>query len=288
MNNSDKHFVVVGGGHAAGQLLDSLRREDFDGKLTLVSEEEMLPYQRPHLSKLYLSGELPKEKLLYRPREFYEKNIVDCVLGCRVDEIDPTAKTILLSDGKSIKYDKLALTTGARVRRLKMEGTEAAGVHYLRSVSDTDSIRANLANAEKVVLIGGGFLGLEAAAVMTGMGKQVSVVEVQDRVMANAVAPAVSAFYEQVHRENGVNILTSTGALPWTPKPVELLRYVRTKEKPSMQIFYSLASASCQMRSLPWRQDLIVPMGFVLMNTRRPAIPISLLQVIALVIPMTY
>lgn len=209
MSNS-QHFVVVGGGHAAGQLLDSLRREGFDGRLSLVTEEDMLPYQRPHLSKLYLASELPVDKLLYRPKEFYSRNDIECLTGTRVEAIEPSTCRLRFAGGDSLTYDKLALTTGARVRKLAMEGADAAGVHYLRGVADTDRIRDELADAQNVVLIGGGFLGLEAASVLTRMGKQTTVLEVQERVMANAVAPEVSTFYEKLHRDNGVRLLTST------------------------------------------------------------------------------
>ncbi|MFT4826522.1 MAG: 3-phenylpropionate/trans-cinnamate dioxygenase ferredoxin reductase subunit [Halioglobus sp.] len=209
MNHDKAHFIVVGGGHAAGQLLESLRKEGFTGKLSLISEEHLLPYQRPHLSKLYLSGELAKEKLLYRPTDFYSENKIDVLLGERVDAIEPKDKIIILANGAQLHYDKLALTTGARIRKLSIPGTESKGVFYLRTADDVDHIRDALAQAKNVVLIGGGFLGLEAASVMTEQGKSVTVLEMQERVMATAVAPAVSDFYEELHRNNRVDIRTN-------------------------------------------------------------------------------
>ena len=211
MGNKAQSLVVVGGGHAAGQLLDSARREGFPGNITLVSEEGMLPYQRPHLSKLYLSGDIAAEKLLYRPMEFYQEHRIEVMLNTRVESIDRERHLLELSDGQELHYDKLALTTGARVRKLDLPGSDASGIHYLRGIADTDAIRAELEKAEKVVLLGGGFLGLEAASVIAGMGKSATVLEVQERVMANAVAPEVSAYYEQLHTENGVNIRCASG-----------------------------------------------------------------------------
>ena len=209
MAQSSTHFIVVGGGHAAGQLLESIRKEGFTGKLTLVSEERLLPYQRPHLSKLYLAGTLSEEKLLYRPAEFYKDNDIDVILNQRVESISAGDKSVKLVDESSLKYDKLALTIGARIRELPVPGMDLNGVYYLRTVQDTDYIRDALAEAENVVLIGGGFLGLEAASVLINQGKKVTVLEMQERVMATAVAPEVSHFYEQLHASKGVDIRTN-------------------------------------------------------------------------------
>ena len=206
MTNEVQSLLVIGGGHAAGQLLDSVRQEGFTGNIKLISEEGMLPYQRPHLSKLYLSGELATEKLLYRPEKFYQENQIEVLLNTRVESIDRDKRLVQLGDGQQLPYHKLALTTGARVRKLELPGSNVKGVHYLRSIADTDSIREDLESAKKVVLLGGGFLGLEAASVITSMGKSATVLEVQSRVMANAVAPEVSAYYEKLHSENGVSI----------------------------------------------------------------------------------
>jgi 3-phenylpropionate/trans-cinnamate dioxygenase ferredoxin reductase subunit len=211
MSKKDEHFIVVGGGHAAGQLIDSLRQEGFQGKITLLAEEAMLPYQRPHLSKLYLSGELPQEKLLYRPESFYADNNINCLLQKKVESIDVKAKQIQTTDGERLDYDKLALTIGARVRRLDIPGSDAGGVHYLRSIADTDKIRSEIQSASNIVLIGGGFLGLEAASVLSSKAKNTTVIEVQERVMANAVAPEISTYYENMHRGNGVNLVCGTG-----------------------------------------------------------------------------
>lgn len=210
MSKADQRFVVVGGGQAAGQLIETVRKENFEGKITLVTEEHLLPYQRPHLSKLYLSGTLAEQKLLYRPENFYSKNNVEVMLNQRVDAIDRSAKSIRMADGSSLTYHKLAITTGARVRKLPIPGAEVNGVYYLRSVTDSDQIRDKLKTAQRVVFIGGGFLCLEAASVIVALGKEATVLEVQDRVMANAVAPQISEFYQNLHADRGVKIHTRT------------------------------------------------------------------------------
>ncbi len=205
------HYVIIGGGHAAGQLADSLRREQFAGRITVISEEPLPPYQRPHLSKLYLAGKLAPEKLLYRPREFYAQHEVALKLGVRVEAVDRAARQLKLSDGTTMAYDKLALCTGASVRKLPLPGAGNGGVFYLRTMADTDRIRGALSAARNVVFIGGGFLGMEAAGVVAGLGKRVTVLELQPRIMAAAVAPVISDFYHKLHTERGVDIRTGTG-----------------------------------------------------------------------------
>lgn len=203
---------MIGGGHAAGQLLDSVRREGYRGDITLVTDEGSLPYQRPHLSKLYLAGALHGQKLLYRPESFYDDKEIAVILNRRVENIDRDNKEVTLEDGKVLKYSRLALTTGARVRRLNIPGAEQQGAYYLRTVEDTNRIRIALAEANNVLVIGGGFLGLEIASVATGMNKKVTVLEVQDRIMAGVVAPEISEFYRRVHSTRGVKILTGVQA----------------------------------------------------------------------------
>lgn len=210
MKSDAQRFVVIGGGQAAGQMIETLRRQGRAGNLTLVSEEGILPYQRPHLSKLFLSGRLPESKLLYRPEDFYTRHQVEVLLNRRAVAIDRKAKRVRLADGAELRYDKLALATGARVRQLDIPGATARGVCYLRSVSDTREIRQRLGSAQRIVLIGGGFLCLEAASVLVSQGKQVRVLELQERVMANAVAPQISGFYQQLHGDRGVMIHTRT------------------------------------------------------------------------------
>lgn len=208
MSDKDKKFVVVGGGQAAGQLVETLRKNT-SGEITLITEEGLFPYQRPHLSKLYLSGVLEERKLLYRPENFYEKNNIKVITNQRVTTIDRSNKKVKLVNGDCFSYDKLAITTGSRARKLPMPGADAKGVFYLRNINDVDQIRKKIGEVNRVVFIGGGFLCLEAASVLISQGKDVSVFETVNRVMSN-VAPQISAFYQELHSERGVKIYTNT------------------------------------------------------------------------------
>ena len=201
-------IVIIGGGHAAAQVIDTLRHEGYTGGITLVGAEPYLPYQRPPLSKQYLAGVREPDWLLYRSREFYVRHGVNTVLGVAATAIDRTAHRVTLADGRSLAYDRLALTTGCRVRKLSVPGADHAGVHYLRTIGDVDRIRAGLPVAKRVVIIGGGFIGLEVAAVLTLLGHSVTVLEAQDRVLPRVVAPVMAEFFRTQHIRHGVHIVT--------------------------------------------------------------------------------
>lgn len=201
-----KDIVVVGGGHAAGQLVDCLRKEGHEGSITLVGEEPQLPYQRPPLSKKYLTGELAVERVLFRPRAVYEKNEIDLRLGRRVEHIDRDAATVTLSDGETLRWDGLALTTGARVVTLPLPGVDLEGVFYLRTLADVDALRAHCAAEADMVVVGGGYIGLEVAASGRKMGMNVTVLEAADRVMARVAGAPLSGYYQSLHQRHGVDI----------------------------------------------------------------------------------
>lgn len=203
--------VIIGAGHAGGILAAQLARagEAFD--ITLVGEETWPPYERPPLSKQLLAGEIPVEKTFLRPADFYEKKGIDLKLGVRCDVIDREGRKAMLSDGTALDYDLLALCTGARLRRIDIPGSALPGVHYIRAIADTEAIRAEAREGSRVVVIGGGYIGLEAAAALSTIGCRVKVIEMMDRVMARAVAEPVSRFYEDQHRKHGVEILLNTG-----------------------------------------------------------------------------
>lgn len=206
-----QRIVVVGAGHASGQLLDSLRRGGSRAHITLVGEESWLPYQRPPLSKKFLSGELSAERLAFRPQSFYQKHEIDTRLSCRAVSIDRDAQAVMLAGGDSLDYDLLALTTGARVRELPVPGAELAGVHYLRGIDDALGLQADWQGRDKVCVIGGGFIGLEVAASARSLGKNVTVVEMMDRLMARAVSPAMSEYFLDLHSRHEVRVMCSTG-----------------------------------------------------------------------------
>ncbi len=201
-----EHLVIVGAGAAAAQAVQTLRQQNFSGAITLIGEEPHAPYQRPPLSKKYLAGALPQERLLVRPESFYADKGVDLVRSCRVEELDVARAILRLADGRTISYDRLLLTTGSRVRRVEIPGADLPGVRYLRTIADVDAITALLQTGGRVVLVGAGYIGLEAAAVLVQRGLAVTVLEAADRAMARVVCPEVGDFFAQQHRAAGVQL----------------------------------------------------------------------------------
>ena len=205
------HILVIGAGHAAGQLATSLRQAGHPGPITLVGEEPAPPYQRPPLSKKYLAGELEADRLLFKPRDFYEKQDVALALGRRAESIDIDAAEVALDNGERMGWDRLVLATGSRVRRLDVPGSDLAGVHYLRTTADVDAIRADFESAKRLVIVGGGYIGLEVASVAASRGMEVEIVERESRLLSRVVSPDISEFYHRVHTEAGVRIHLDCG-----------------------------------------------------------------------------
>ena len=203
--------VVVGAGHAAGQLATSLAQHPYDGPITLIGNEPYLPYQRPPLSKKFLAGEVDVERLFIRPESFYADAGIELRLDTHVDSLDREAKCLHTSGGDVIDYDKLVLALGSRVRRLRVDGTDLEGVHYLRNIADVSAIRDDFAKATRVIVIGAGYIGLEVAAVARQAGLDVTVLEIADRVMSRVVSPEISDFYQIEHTNQGVKLRLSTG-----------------------------------------------------------------------------
>ncbi|MEQ8205452.1 MAG: FAD-dependent oxidoreductase [Woeseia sp.] len=201
-------IVIVGGGHAAGQAAASLRQKGHDGRLLILADEPYIPYQRPPLSKAYLSGKEELQHLYVRQPAFYDKQGIEVRTGAHVDEIDTVKKTLRVSR-EQIGYDRLLLCTGARPRRMQTPGSDLAGIHYLRTVADVDRIRSEMAAANRVCVVGGGYIGLEVAAVATAAGKQVTVLEAGDRVLQRVASPELSRFYDAMHKSHGVEIRTN-------------------------------------------------------------------------------
>jgi len=205
-------FVIVGAGQAAATAVESLRREGYAGRLVVVGAEVELPYQRPPLSKKYLAGEMPLERLTIKPASFYEHAGAELVTGTRATRIDRAAHELALENGAILKYDRLLLATGSTPRRIAVPGSELGGLYYLRTAADAVAIRAELAApARRVVVVGGGYIGLEVAATCRMLGHEVLVLEMADCVMNRVVAPAVSAFFAAEHARAGVRL--ETGAL---------------------------------------------------------------------------
>jgi 3-phenylpropionate/trans-cinnamate dioxygenase ferredoxin reductase component len=205
-----KRVVIVGGGQAAVQTIDTLRRKGFTGELVLIGDEPWLPYQRPPLSKKYLAGALERERLLLRPQHFYESHSVEARLGRRVEEIARREQRLRLDDGSDIAYDALLIATGSRPRPLAAPGADLEGVYFLRTIADVERIRAEFAPGKRLVIVGGGYIGLEVAATAREAGLEVTVLEMADRVMNRVVCPEISAFYQAEHTRHGVRILCNS------------------------------------------------------------------------------
>lgn len=203
--------VIAGAGHGAGQVVASLKQHKFDGNIVLIGEEPFLPYQRPPLSKKFLAGELAPERLYFKPASFYDDPQVEVLLNTRVAGIDRGARAVMTNDGRQIGYDKLVLALGSRVRKLPVDGADLPGIHYLRSIADVDAIRKDMSSRKNAVIVGAGYIGLEVAAVCCQQGLQVTVLEMEDRVMSRVVSPNVSDYYQLRHTEHGVRLLLSTG-----------------------------------------------------------------------------
>ncbi len=200
-----KRCVIVGAGHAAAQLSVSLRQEGWDGDILVIGDEPYLPYHRPPLSKTFLKGDKSVDDLAIRPPSFYEKH--DIVFRqARVEKIDRSAYSLVLDSGDHLSYDKLALCMGGRAREISLPGSELEGIYYLRNIRDAEAIKSQLGQAKKVVIVGGGYVGLETAALMVSLGMEVDILEAAPRVLQRVVAPDLSAFYLRVHQEEGVNI----------------------------------------------------------------------------------
>lgn len=204
-------LVIAGAGHAAGQLVASLLQQSYPGNIVLIGEEPWLPYQRPPLSKKFLAGDIEAERLFVKPAAFYESDQVTVLLETRVESIDRETRTLRTQYGQEQRFDKLVLALGSAPRRLRIPGTDLAGISYLRNIADVETIRAMLEDARKLAIVGAGYIGLEVAAVVSGMGVDVTVIEAEDRVMSRVVAPEVSAFYQEAHSANGVTFRLSTG-----------------------------------------------------------------------------
>ncbi|QOZ36501.1 NAD(P)/FAD-dependent oxidoreductase [Bradyrhizobium sp. CCBAU 53421] len=203
-----QRLLIVGGSYAACELASHARENGYGEDILIVSEEPELPYHRPPLSKTYLKDQTAKAEPL-KAEAFYAPKKIDLKLGATVTGFDPGAKTALLSDGSRIAFDTLALAVGARARKLACEGAELGNVFDLRSVADARFLRTAAVDAENVVIVGGGFIGLEIASALVQLQKQVTVIEAENRVLARVVAPELSHFFSSAHTARGVKLLTS-------------------------------------------------------------------------------
>lgn len=203
-------MVIIGAGHAAGQAAASLRQEKYEGPITIIGDEPHVPYQRPPLSKAYLMGEQTRDKVYIRPEKFYDDKDVTLRLGVSATAIDRQAKQVSLDTGEVIDYDKLIISTGSRPRMLNIEGSQLPGIHYLRTMADVDAIRSEMAAGKNLVIVGGGYIGLEVASVGVTQGLNVHVLEMESRILQRVTTPQMSEYYHTLHSGRGVQIHTST------------------------------------------------------------------------------
>lgn len=205
-------LIVVGGGQAAVSLIGKLRALGDTRPIALISEEAQVPYQRPPLSKKYMLGEMDLARLLLRPARWYAENDIALRLGVRVEDIDRPNRLVRLSNGEVLGYDQLALTTGSTPRSLPtVIGGDLAGVYSVRSVRDVDAMAKEFVDGRSVLVIGGGYIGLEAAAVAAKLGLQVTVLEMADRILQRVAAPETSDYFRALHEAHGVKIRETTG-----------------------------------------------------------------------------
>ncbi|MET0545673.1 MAG: FAD-dependent oxidoreductase, partial [Caulobacterales bacterium] len=203
--------VIVGAGHGGAAAAAQLRQNKFEGSIIVVGEEAELPYERPPLSKDYFSGEKTFDRIMIRPEKFWTDRNIEMMLNTRVASVDAEAKTVTFEHGGGLKYGKLIWATGGAPRRLPIPGGDLAGIYTVRNRSDADAMVGHLPEVKNVVVIGGGYIGLEAAAVLRKFDRHVTLLEALDRVLARVAGPDLSAFYEAEHRAHGVDLRTSVG-----------------------------------------------------------------------------
>jgi 3-phenylpropionate/trans-cinnamate dioxygenase ferredoxin reductase subunit len=201
---SPRHVVIVGGGLAGAKTAEALRAQEFDGDVTLLAAEPHLPYERPPLSKGYLIGKATFDEAIVHPEDWYRDHRIDLRRGTRADAIDAIGHRVGLADGTTIGYDKLVLATGAQPRRLLLPGADAEAVYYLRTREDSDAIRACFGHGQRLVVIGGGWIGLEVAAAARGEDTQVTVLEAAALPLLGVLGPEVAQVFADLHRAHGV------------------------------------------------------------------------------------
>ena len=202
-----KDLVIVGAGQSAAQCVLTLKRNNFEESIVVVGEEDHLPYQRPPLSKDYLSGEAGLDRVYMKTQDFYDQNNVTVKVSTKVLSLDRKEKMVHLSKGEALPYENLVLATGSRVRQLEVEGSDLKNINYLRSINDSNNLKDQFQKGKSLVIIGAGYIGLEVAAAAVKKGLKVTVVEMEDRVMSRTVDPIISEYFDTLHRNKGVKII---------------------------------------------------------------------------------
>ena len=198
--------IIIGGGHAGANVAFSLRKDGFEGEISVYSNEEFLPYHRPPLSKEFLKKNIETEKLFFKPESFYQEQTINFHPNKLVSSVNISAKEITVED-VTVSFDYLVFTTGSSPRLLSMPNADADNLFYLRKISDVLDIHSKLESAKKIVLIGGGYIGLEVASAMTELGLKVTILEAEERILKRVTSPELSSFYQSIHEANGVKII---------------------------------------------------------------------------------
>ncbi|GGB94781.1 pyridine nucleotide-disulfide oxidoreductase [Novosphingobium endophyticum] len=206
MSEQSFDVVIVGGGHGGAQAAVALRMNGFEGTVAIVGREPELPYERPPLSKEYMAGEKPFERLHLRPEKYWQEKEIELLLGKTVTKVDPDGHVVTCHDGARVGYGKLIWAAGGDPRAIPIPGADMPGVHEIRDREDVDAIVAELPGVDRIVVIGGGYIGLEAAAVLTKLGKHVTLLEALPRVLVRVAGEALSSFYEADHKAHGVDL----------------------------------------------------------------------------------
>jgi 3-phenylpropionate/trans-cinnamate dioxygenase ferredoxin reductase component len=214
--NTKPSFAIVGGGMAGALAAQTLREEGFDGKITLLGQELHAPYERPPLSKDYLQGKADRDSIFVHPEPWYAEHAVDLSLGTTVTSLDPASRTITTAAGTQLSYDKLLIATGSKPRRLDVPGADLDGVYYLRNVEDSERLKIEFAQAERVVIVGAGWIGLETAAAARAAGLDVTLLVSGDMPLEHVLGPEVSPIFDELHRSNGVDLRYRTTAVALT------------------------------------------------------------------------
>jgi len=206
----DQKIIIIGGGQAGCQTATSLRASGFLGEISIYCSENYLPYQRPPLSKKFLLGELDKERLFFKPEKFYRDNNINFFLNSYVTNIEKENKKIFLNNNEEDSYDKLVIATGTKPREIEVDKDSAKNIFYLRSIDDVLEIKSKLQSSKKVAIIGGGYIGLEVAAILKKLGLSVTIIEMAGRILERVTSQVISDFYTKIHNEAGVEILINT------------------------------------------------------------------------------
>jgi 3-phenylpropionate/trans-cinnamate dioxygenase ferredoxin reductase component len=199
--------VIVGAGHAGGRAAESMRQAGFKGRVVLIGEESHPPYERPPLSKEMLVSDYPPEKAYLAPMTAWAESAIELRLDVRVEGLDRAPHRVRLTGGEALAYDRLLIATGGRVRKLSLPGTDLAGIHYIRTIKNTLALKAELKPGARLVVIGGGFIGLEAAAAAAKLGCKATVLEAQPELLSRVMDPLMGRWFEGLHRANGVDVL---------------------------------------------------------------------------------